>query len=63
MARIEEALRQRIAADLIALGVPREMVEGEVKCRSGRIDLVIYTQPRCLIELKAILQPTACGLG
>lgn len=55
MARVEDALAQRIAAELIALGVPRKMVVSEVKCGSGRIDLVVYTQPRCLIELKAIL--------
>lgn len=59
MARVEDALAQRIAAELIALGVPREMVADEVKCGSGRIDLVVYTQPRCLIELKAILDSKA----
>src|SRR5881409_3357965 len=55
MTCIEDALAQRIVAELTELGVASDMVAREVRCKSGRIDVVVYTQPRCLIELKVSL--------
>ena len=51
----EQAIELKILRELRALQVPQEMLDRQVKSSSGRIDIVIYTQPRCLIEVKAIL--------
>lgn len=51
----EQAIELRMLRELLALHVPKEMLDRQVKCSAGIIDIVIYTQPRCLIEVKAIL--------
>ena len=63
MAGIERALAQRIVDELTEFGVAPEMVGREVKCDSGRIDVVVYTQPRCLIELKVSLDSKTQGVA
>lgn len=51
----EQNIEMKTLQELLALQVPREMLGKQVKTNAGRIDIVIYTQPRCLIEVKAIL--------
>lgn len=57
---MESDVRRKIVAQFRALGVPDDMVHEKVKCESGgEVDIVIHTQPRCLIEVKPVLD-NAC---
>lgn len=53
--RTEELLELKLLEELRGLGAPTDRVERQVKCGTGRIDIVVYTQPPCLIEVKVIL--------
>lgn len=51
----EKAVEEQILRELLALKVPEEMLRRGEKRSSGVIDILIYTQPPCIIEVKAIL--------
>lgn len=52
---MESVVRRDVVEQFRAHGVPDGMVVEKVKCKSGEVDIVIYTQPRCLIEVKPVL--------